>query len=176
MHVLTPEWREVPGLPGYFANELGQMLGRYGRILKPGPCGTGRKYLMIHCSLGSKSKRQAAMVHRCVALAFLGEPPTPLHEVAHNDGNPHNNRLSNLRWATHKENSADRWAHGTQVHGEGVKGAKLTAEQVAAMRRRCGEGDQQRTIALEYGISESHLCNIVKQKRWKTRDGANATA
>ena len=43
-------------------------------------------------------------VHRIVAMAFHGEPPTQVHIVDHIDTNKHNNRPSNLRWITKLEN------------------------------------------------------------------------
>lgn len=43
-------------------------------------------------------------VHRIVAFAFLGEPPTPQHIVDHIDTNRRNNRPQNLRWLTKLEN------------------------------------------------------------------------
>ncbi|MFO7851903.1 MAG: HNH endonuclease signature motif containing protein [Alkalibacterium sp.] len=44
------------------------------------------------------------VVHRIVAYAFLGEPPTPQHIVDHIDTNRQNNRPENLRWLTKLEN------------------------------------------------------------------------
>ena len=44
-------------------------------------------------------------VHRIVAVAFLGEPPSPQHVVDHIDTNRQNNRPSNLRWVTRLENA-----------------------------------------------------------------------
>lgn len=43
-------------------------------------------------------------VHRIVAVAFLGEPPTKQHVVDHMDTNRQNNRPENLRWLTKLEN------------------------------------------------------------------------
>ena len=43
-------------------------------------------------------------VHRIVAVAFHGEPPTPQHIVDHIDTNRQNNRPENLRWVTKLEN------------------------------------------------------------------------
>lgn len=43
-------------------------------------------------------------VHRIVASAFHGEPPTKEHVVDHIDTNKRNNRPENLRWVTRLEN------------------------------------------------------------------------
>lgn len=43
-------------------------------------------------------------VHRIVATAFHGEPPTKEHVVDHIDTNKQNNRPDNLRWLTRLEN------------------------------------------------------------------------
>lgn len=44
------------------------------------------------------------VVHRIVAYAFLGEPPTAHHIIDHIDTNRQNNRPENLRWLTKLEN------------------------------------------------------------------------
>ena len=43
-------------------------------------------------------------IHRIVATAFHGAPPTEEHVVDHIDTNKQNNRPSNLRWLTRLEN------------------------------------------------------------------------
>ncbi len=44
-------------------------------------------------------------VHRIVATAFHGDPPTPEHVIDHIDTNRRNNRPENLRWLTRLENA-----------------------------------------------------------------------
>ena len=44
-------------------------------------------------------------VHRIVAFAFLGNPPTDQHVVDHIDTNRRNNRPENLRWLMRLENA-----------------------------------------------------------------------
>lgn len=43
-------------------------------------------------------------IHRIIATAFHGEPPTKEHVVDHIDTNKQNNRPDNLRWVTRLEN------------------------------------------------------------------------
>jgi hypothetical protein len=57
-------------------------------------------------------KSTSFLVHRLMAIAFLGEPP-PGCEVCHNDGDGTNNVLSNIRWGTRSENILDSVQHGT---------------------------------------------------------------
>lgn len=47
----------------------------------------------------------SARVHRIVAMAFLGEPPTREHIIDHIDTNRQNNRPENLRYLTRLENA-----------------------------------------------------------------------
>lgn len=46
----------------------------------------------------------SARIHRIVATAFHGKPPTKEHVVDHIDTNKQNNRPDNLRWVTRLEN------------------------------------------------------------------------
>jgi hypothetical protein len=46
----------------------------------------------------------ATRIHRIVATAFHGDPPTKEHVVDHIDTNRQNNRIDNLRWVTKLEN------------------------------------------------------------------------
>ncbi len=56
------------------------------------------------------------LVHRLVLETFIGPCPEGM-EALHGDGNRHNNRRSNLRWGTRKENEADKVRHGTARRG-----------------------------------------------------------
>ena len=100
-------WCENPAYDGdYFACDKGRILSlcrNEPRILKPFICSndgnrTGYYYVEIR---GQKQR-----VHRLVALAFL-ENPEDKPVVHHIDGNPLNNTLENLAYATYAENAQD---------------------------------------------------------------------
>ncbi|MDW3649475.1 MAG: HNH endonuclease signature motif containing protein [Bacteroidia bacterium] len=62
-----------------------------------------------HWTFGKPTKQgymrfASEVVHRIVACAFLGYPPTTQHIVDHKDTNRQNNRPENLRWLTKMEN------------------------------------------------------------------------
>ena len=57
-------------------------------------------------------------VHRLVAFAFLGPPPNELAwQVHHRDGNPSNNSLENLEYATASLNALHSFANTTRCKG-----------------------------------------------------------
>lgn len=113
------------------------------------------------------SKPFRRLAHRLVALAFLPNPHN-LSDVAHQDGNPSNNCLSNLRWSTHRDNQMDMRRHGTMQDGERCITAKLTAEQAKSIRARAqirGEGVK---LAQEFGLSKAQISRIKNGKRWQS--------
>lgn len=66
----------------------------------------------MHVYLTRNSKKTTAKVHQLVLEAFIG--PRPKGKITrHVDGDPTNNRLTNLVWGTHAENTADTLRHGT---------------------------------------------------------------
>jgi len=108
------------------------------------------------------------LAHRLVALAFLPNPQG-LSDVAHNDGNPSNNRLENLRWSTHRDNAMDMRKHGTMQDGSKSITAKLSAADVDAIRERArseGRGAGRR-ICSDYGLSPGQVSRVINGKRWK---------
>ena len=172
---LLEEWRDIPGYEGaYQASTLGNVrsLNRIvrnvggtrehkGRVLKPSKHPNG--YLSVALCLGGK--RTSKFVHALVIQAFLGVPSEGL-QTCHNDGNPANNNLSNLRFDTIQANHQDKRAHGTLLRGADVGGAKLTAAAVLAMRRRRAFGESLHQIAPAYGISVANASRVCRGELW----------
>jgi transposase-like protein len=71
--------------------------------------GSGYRYARL-------SRNQRAYVHHLVLAALLRPRPAG-YQAAHGDGNKLNNTAANLRWATPKENNADKLRHGTALLG-----------------------------------------------------------
>src|SRR5215207_2243798 len=112
------EWRPVVGYEDrYLVSSEGRIysiprqdtMGRQwgDKILSPSGA---EKYLTIglHVDGIQATKR----VHELIAEAFIGLPPAEM-EVRHLDGDPRNNRLTNLCYGTRVENAQDSLQHGT---------------------------------------------------------------
>jgi hypothetical protein len=171
------EWREIPGHPGYEASSFGrvrstdrQVIDKNGRrmllrgkILKPAAGGTS-PYLRV--SPNPTVRHCSHLVHVLVCTAFHGPKPSPKHEVAHWNNDCLNNRPSNLRWTTSKDNKADMIRHGTKRVGSKINFTKLTEMEVLAIRRLRASGLTLRTVGERFGISETHVRRIAIGERW----------
>lgn len=154
-------WRPVYGFEGiYKVSNFGNIVTiKTGRIKKPT---TQKRDKRQYVLLWKNNTYKLMKVHRIVLLSFKGEPP-PGMECCHNDGNPENNLLDNLRWDTAQNNQRDRVKHGTSNRGERCAAAKLTTEQVIAIRN---DPRQQKEIAKDYGVRPSQISRIKNKIRW----------
>ncbi len=105
-------------------------------------------------------------IHRLVLEAFRGPCPDGM-ECRHLDGNPQNNRLDNLRWGTRTENMADAIRHGTTNRGTRTNFAKLTDDDVIAIRELRRRGVHLKVIAAQFGIRPEHVWHIAVGRSWK---------
>lgn len=110
---IIEEWRDIPGYEGYYqVSNLGRVKGLKRtvntwnayktiseHILKS--CKTTNGYLGITLRKDGKAKR--TFVHRLVGLAFIPNLENK-PQIDHINGNKEDNRPSNLRWVTAKEN------------------------------------------------------------------------
>jgi len=115
----TQEWVPVHSLQGleaaieYYVNREGQVKSTKGlkeRILKYKWHKEGYPMVALTQRIG-KGKTLYVCVHKLVALAFLGNPPTPYGRakgctmVDHIDEDKSNCHVSNLQWFTRSENN-----------------------------------------------------------------------
>lgn len=115
------------------------------------PCVNAAGYRIV--SIGGRHVK----VHQLVAEAFLPSKPSELHTVDHINGTRGDNRLENLRWATKKEQTANRALHNADAH----------QGRTPIEYRRCGEDswtlvDSGKTATNCTGVSSgliSRCCN-----------------
>lgn len=165
-------WKDIPGYEGLYqvsdegsVRSVSRILcdGRLWKsaVLSPKVGASG------HLSVGlvRDGQRKHYGVHCLVLTAFVGERPYKM-QGAHNDGDPSNNTLSNLRWDTVKGNLADRAKHGTLMIGEKNHLSKLSASDVEVIRKRKSDGILQKHIASEFGVTPANISSIIKGKTW----------
>jgi len=168
------EWRDVKGYEGFYqvssegrVRSIVRMLPsaieagirKQKQILKFGSNKHGRLQVVL-CREGSTKRAQ---VHTLVLEAFVGPKPEGM-ECLHDDNDYTNNRPGNLKWGTHLENMRDKQRHGTQTRGMSHPKAKLTDDQIRAIRadkRPCRE------VGKEYGVSGVNVVLIRNRKLWK---------
>lgn len=167
---MDEKWLPIDGFERYEVSSLGCVRRADTlRPLKPSPKRRPNGYLVaMRVNLGRGNMRY---VHRLVLEAFVGPPP-PGTEACHNDGDPSNNNLKNLRWDTHAANMADQHWHGTKsnppVHiGERHHKTTLREAQIREIRltpERCGI---YADLAKSYGISQQTVRRIRRRETWK---------
>lgn len=110
-------------------------------------------------------KSKTVKCHTLVLTAFAGPRP-PNMEACHNNGVRTDNRLSNLRWGTRKENVQDRFLHGTNTVGVRNGRAVLDDNSVRSMRMMLSGGMLQKDAATLFGVSKSLVGVISQGIRW----------
>lgn len=163
-------WKDIPGFEGkYQASTFGRIRSvdrrvrivvhgkeatrlLKGRVLRPGALSSGHLSVVLGREYGSM------LVHVAVAITFIGSRPKDM-DVCHNDGNPKNNRVDNLRYDTRANNILD-------VYRIGDKWRKLSSADIQEIQKLLGEGRTGCSIAAQFGVCNTTISNI-KHGRYK---------
>lgn len=152
-----------------------------GKVLKPQQSGraSGVRYLGVFLSKDGIVRQQK--VHRLVALAFMPEGNQDGMEVCHNDGDPYNNRLENLRWDTRSGNHNDKHRHGTDVRSLQTKckwGHEFTPENTNLYTnerghhiRDCRQCNRERWLKIR--AAREARGEVVERRPWKQQVAKN---
>ena len=160
-------WKDIPGYEGkYQASNLGRIrsLDREigvagvkghktmkGRVLRPGPTKSGHLYVALGHGAAGKP------VHQLIARTFIGPRPEGA-DVCHNDGDPTNNCVDNLRYDTRTNNILD-------VYRSGKRWRKLSLEDIRAILNE-PLTEKGASLAKKYGVSEQ-VISKVRLRRYK---------
>lgn len=160
-------WKDIKGYEGlYQVSDLGRVksLERYVRC---GTNGNGKRKVnerilkagaynkFGHVSVFLRKHGIGQPVHKLVMEAFVGKRPKGL-VTCHNDGDPENNRLGNLRYDTESENQIDIYRYGKKPSI-----GKLTPDEVEEIRYLLNNTSlYQKTIAKKYGIAQQTVSRI----------------
>ncbi len=162
-------WKQHPTIGNVFCSNLGRV-----------------KFLDVDCKIrlrkqtkgsdrrmnvkfkNSIRKNKSYSVHRLIAETFI---PNPLakQQVNHIDGNPSNNCVLNLEWATQQEN----WEHAIRNNllrvGVRNSSGKLNEVWVCQILALCRKTTLKNSaIGAMYGItSESTIQDIYRARNWK---------
>ena len=161
---------EISYAPGYFVSELGIVYG-------PGSLGhrgyhelssyPGDKYGHQIVDLYINGRRRHRYVAVLVAEAFIPNPHN-YPEVLHDDGNPYNNHVSNLKWGTHGDNMRDAIRDGTFHYftpEEDEMALQVLRTPVKAINIDTGEEKvfrSQADAARELGLFQPNITKVLK--------------
>lgn len=181
------EWRPVPGYEGVYevsnmgrvrrsggAAKMGRGHGggaRVGRVLRLQRGLDG--YYRVQLWKGGNY--QNYLIHRLVAVAFLGPVPDG-YEVNHKSGDKSQNQAVNLEYATRPENNLHAYRHGLRVNnlqfkGENHRNAKLTKKQVQEIREQYRPSSRffgSVALGRKYGVDHTTILDIVNLKIWNS--------
>lgn len=156
---MTCQWRSVVGFEGYYeVSSDGQIRSLTREVINPGKNMTvvlrGRIMAQRTTAKGYKTlglhkfgRSHAVIVNRVVLEAFVG--PGDGLQSCHNNGDPGDNRVENLRWGTNSDNVLDQVTHGTHHY---------------ARKTHCKNGhpfDEKNTLRTKRG-RQCRCCNRTK--------------
>lgn len=166
------EWRIIPGFNDqYEAGSNGQIrrrsaVNRYpaGMILKPSVVKGG--YLRVGLIINKGQPNKEFLVHRLIMLAFRGECP-PKYEVNHINFKRDDNRVENLEYCTKGQNIKHSYDHDRRS-AAGMKHprAKLTDNDVRAIRQARADGIHGKVLAKQYDVTTSMIYFIANRRAW----------
>jgi hypothetical protein len=110
-------------------------------------------------------KGRSNIAARIICEETQGFPQDSNLDAAHSCGNKICVNPNHIRWATRKENEADKIIHGTKNQGETVWNSKLRKEDVLKILQLKGEKTGVE-VARYFGLHPTTVRMIWRGKRW----------
>ena len=156
---MQEEWKPVVGYEGlYEVSNTGKIKNsNSNKILKPATVSGYYRVVLCKSSGLAKPEHRNLLVHRLVASAFINNPDNK-EQVDHINGNRLDNRVSNLRWTTCKENhnnpvtvARNIAMHNTPAYKERIGRVMNTPEVIARRNAKLRSEDHRRRVAETHG-------------------------
>jgi hypothetical protein len=175
---MQENWRAIPGYNGrYEASDQGNIRSlpwEFTRVIR-GRLQTFKSklklmklrkakdgYLQVDLVMPEGNKT-TIQVHRLILMTFVGPPEEGQHACHYPDPDKTNNKPENLCWASRQENEAHKLEHGTHQRGENSPTAKLTDDDIRAIRASDETGT---VLAKRYHVSDSLISKIRRGLKW----------
>jgi uncharacterized protein (DUF433 family) len=166
------QWLPVPEWPGYDVSDWGRIrswkrrasrkrgweIGDTPRVLKGKRWPDGRSTIVLSRNDGRDTRKY--YIHSLVLTAFVGPCPEGMEACHFPNENPGDNRLSNLRWDTRRENRLDVYRNG------GLTSNVLSEEDIPVIWGRLASGESMKVIANDYNISYTLIHSIKMGRAW----------
>ena len=156
------EWKDIEGYEGlYQVSNTGKIksLDRVfpikikGRVLKTFNSAVTKNGGYPTVTLSVHGKKRKIMVHRAVAIAFLGESKNK-PQVNHINGKKYDNKVENLEWVTPSENHIHAFEYGLRQSKEVAAVNIITLEIIKA--------SSQSNLASILDTTTSSICRSSK--------------
>lgn len=170
-------WKEINNFPNYEVSNLGVVRKKKCTIIYSNGMVTNYKERILkqeanrinykRVTLSQNNIQKRFQTHRLVAEYFSNNPENKLC-VNHIDGNPSNNKVSNLEWCTYSENER----HSYDILGKINANRKLSEDQISDILKNCIKGDTTNVVlftgnvrffAEKYNVSTSTIRNVVNK-------------
>lgn len=175
MKVENETWADIPGFNGLyqvsdqgnvrsldrnFTLPSGKEYFRAGKILAFNVKKHGLPYARVKMSKNGITSLH--LVSRLVLSAFIRLPEKG-EQACHNNSNPLDNRLENLRWDTPSGNFRDRLNNGTHPNGS-KNGRSILSESSARFIKHSKMPNK--ALSLHFGVSVKYISNIKSNVTW----------
>lgn len=152
--------KQIEGFSQYFITSFGRVWSNISnKWLTPTKSKRGN-HTRLYVSLGKGNKYY---VHRLVANAFIPNPNN-LPEVDHKDTNGENNKVENLRWVSHYENSQNEL---TKEHVKQNKGYFVEIREINTGKLFRGYKQASQYSGVSCNTIYKHTHNKVKNPKWE---------
>lgn len=168
---MSEEWRDIEGYEGvYQVSSMGRVRNTTKKNGKTISVFTrGRGYGGV--ALRKNNAPVSVYVHRLVAMAFINKPEYA-NIVNHKNGIKKDNRVENLEWCNHAENSKHAIATGLiRQRGENSSSAKFTLKEVIMIKKFYSLNRISiREVSELLDVSFTCIQQIINNKRYDLTD------